>query len=76
MTVCAKKIMDAVDVETFFVCRDEDEGRALALDLLKKFGLSDADIVFAEHSGPGARVRARGYLYRAGDRYSWFEGEV
>jgi hypothetical protein len=67
--------MDAIDVETFFVCASEEEGRELALGLLEKFGLKDTDIVFIEHSGAGARVRARGYLYRAGDQYAWLAGE-
>lgn len=74
MDDCFKKILDAVDIETFFVCQDEDEGRALAIALLEKFGLKDHDIVFIEHQGPGARVRARGYIHRAGDRYGWLEG--
>ena len=71
---CLKKIIDAVDIETFFICKNEEEGRALAMELLEKFGLKDTDIVFIQHQGPGARVRARGYIYRAGDRYGWLEG--
>ncbi|MCR4441014.1 MAG: hypothetical protein QHH10_02940 [Peptococcaceae bacterium] len=68
-----RKILDAVDVETFFVCQDENEGKALALKLLESFGLKDADIVFIQHQGPGARVRARGYFFRPGDHYGWLE---
>jgi len=74
MENCLRKIMDAVDIETFFVCKDEEEGRTLALELLQRFGLKDTDIVFIQHQGPGARVRARGYIYRAGDHYGWLEG--
>lgn len=74
MDNCLKKIIDAVDIETFFICKNEEEGRALALELLQKFGLTDNDIVFIQHQGPGARVRARGYVYRAGDHYGWLEG--
>lgn len=73
MEECYQKILDAVDIETFFVCKDEEEGKALALKLLANFGLKDTDIVFIKHQGPGARVRARGYLYRAGDHYGWLE---
>jgi len=69
-----RKVLDAVDVETFFVCQDENEGKALALKLLESFGLKDADIVFIQHQGPGARVRARGYIFRPGDHYGWLEG--
>lgn len=68
------KILDAVDIETFFICKDEEEARALALEMLQKFGLTDNDIVFVQHQGPGARVRARGYVHRAGDLYGWLEG--
>ncbi|MFZ5753870.1 MAG: hypothetical protein ACOY3J_06480 [Bacillota bacterium] len=74
MEDCFKKILDAVDIETYFACKDEAEGRALALNLLEKFGLKDIDIVFIEFTGPGARVRARGYVYRPGDHYGWLEG--
>lgn len=74
MDNCLRKIMDAVDIETFFMCKNEEEGRALALELLQKFGLKDVDIVFIQHQGPGARVRARGYVYRAGDHYGWLKG--
>lgn len=74
MEDCYERILDAVDVETFFMCKDEEEGRALALKLLESFGLKDTDIVFIQHAGPGARIRARGYIYRAGDHYGWLEG--
>jgi len=75
MDKCLKKVMDAVDIETFFVCKDEEEARDLALKLLETFGLKDTDVVFVQFNGAGARVRARGYLYRAGDQYQWLEGE-
>lgn len=68
-----QKILDAIDIETFFVCKDEEEGKALTLKLMESFGLKDTDIVFIQHQGPGARVRARGYIYRAGDHYGWLE---
>ena len=74
MEACLKQVMDAVDIETFFSCADEEEGRSLALALLEHFGLKDTDIVFVEHAGTGARVRARAYLHRAGDEYGWLKG--
>jgi len=64
-------VMDALDVETFLVCRSEDEGRSLALEMMKSLGFQDVDIVFIQFRGPGVRVRARAYLNRAGDQYSW-----
>ena len=42
------RVMDALDVETFFVCRDEEEGKELARRLMGKLGFQDTDIVFAE----------------------------
>ncbi len=60
------RIMDGLDVETFFLCRDESEARELMLKLLANLGLTDIDIVFIQHEGPGARVRGRAYLRRPG----------
>lgn len=66
-------IMDALDVETFLVCGNENEGRELIIKLLEDMGFKDVDIVFIQHEGPGARVRARGYVYRPGDKYQWLK---
>ncbi len=65
------RVIDGIDFETLLACRDEAEGRSLALQLLTDLGFKDVDIVFAEHAGPGVRVRARAYIHRPGDRYSW-----
>ena len=65
------QVLDALDVETFFVCENEAEGRSYMLSLLKKWGFSDVDIVFAQHEGLGVRVRGRAYVYRPADRYQW-----
>lgn len=67
-------LLDALDVETFLVCRDEAEGRRLMLALLAAMGFADADVVFIEHQGPGARVRGRAYLHRPGVSHP-FAGE-
>jgi len=66
-----EQVMDALDVETFFVCPTEEEGRRLMLGLLKEMGFKDVDIVFIEYEGPGVRVRGRAYVYRPADRYRW-----
>lgn len=71
MTSPAEQIMDALDVETFFVCASEEEGRRLMLVLLKEWGFSDVDVVYAQYEGPGARVRGRAYVYRPADHYKW-----
>ena len=64
-------VLDALDIETFLICQNEAEGKRLALQLLTDMGLKDIDIVFIEHNGPGARVRARGNIYKPGDHYHW-----
>lgn len=68
-----ERVMDALDVETFLVCRDAEEGRGLMLDLMQEMGFQDVDIVFIQHEGPGVRVRARAYIHRSGDKYGWLE---
>jgi len=75
MSESLQYVMDALDVETFLVCKDEDEGRKLALDMMKSLGFQDVDIVFIQFRGPGVRVRSRAYINRAGDKYSWLLGE-
>ncbi len=68
-------VMDALDVETFLACESEEEGKNLALTMMKELGFSDIDVVFCQFQGPGARVRVRAYLYRAGDSYPWLDLE-
>ena len=69
------QIMDALDVETFFVCDSEAEGRGYMLALLKGWGFKDVDIVFAQHEGLGVRIRGRAYVYRPADKYQWLSGK-
>lgn len=64
-------VMDALDIETFLVCGSEQEGRALLLSLMKKMGFTDVDVVFIQHRGFSARVRARAYVHRPADKYRW-----
>ncbi len=71
LTKITEQIMDALDVETFFVCASEEEGRNLMLGLLKAWGFTDVDVVFAQFEGPGVRVRGRAYVYRPADKYRW-----
>ena len=71
MPKITEQIMDALDVETFFVCANEEEGRNLMLGLLKSWGFTDVSVVFARYEGPGARVRGRAYVYRPADKYRW-----
>ncbi|CQR74629.1 hypothetical protein SOV_27380 [Sporomusa ovata DSM 2662] len=76
MTNPQHQIMDALDVETFFVCDNEQQGRHLMLSMLKNWGFTDVDIVFAQHIGPGTRIRGRAYAYRPSDKYTWLLREA
>ena len=66
------RVIDSLDIETFLVCRDKDEGEKLGLRLMQELGFKDVDIIFIEHSNGGARVRLRANVYRPGDKYKWY----
>jgi len=66
-------VMDALDLESFLVCRSEEEGREMGLQLMKDLGFNDVDVVFAQFEGPGVRIRLRAYVHRSGDQYTWLE---
>lgn len=74
MECCLDKIIDALDVETFVVAADETEAKAIIRKIMTAMGLKDIDIVYCQHLGPGARIRARGYIFRPGDKYGWLKG--
>ncbi len=67
------RIMDAVDVETYLVCRDAEEGKALALQLGRELNLGDVDVMFEEFDGYGVRVRLRKYIHKPGNEYRWLK---
>lgn len=71
MSKVLNKVMDAVDVETYFACKSEDEAKKLSMELMEELGFKDVNIVFVQFQGPGARVRIRGYIYKPGDSYGW-----
>lgn len=72
-----ERVTDALDIETFLVCDSEEQGKNLALQMLRNLGFEDVDLVFIEFVGSGARIRARAYIHRPGDKYGWLfkEGE-
>jgi len=74
MATTLDRVVDALDVETFLVCETEDEGRSLAVQLVRDLGFRDVDLVFAEFMGHGIRVRVRAYVQRPGDLYPWLPG--
>jgi len=71
MSKVMNRIMDAIDIETFLVCENEEEGKRISLELMNELGFNNANIVYIRHQGPGVRVRLRGYVYKPGDRYGW-----
>ncbi|KJS22327.1 MAG: hypothetical protein VR72_06525 [Clostridiaceae bacterium BRH_c20a] len=75
VTDALKRVIDALDVETFLVCESEEEGKKLALAMMKNLGFKDVDLVFIEFIGSGARIRARAYMHRPGDQYGWLFAE-
>lgn len=75
MVKAMSRVIDAVDVETFLRCRDEEEAKGLAQALAQEMNLRLGDLVFLEYKGFGARVRIRAYVHRPGDHYQWLETE-
>jgi hypothetical protein len=67
------KVMDGLDIETYLVCSDRQEGKRLALQLGKEMNLGDVDIMFEEFDGYGVRVRLRKYIYKPGNTYRWLK---
>lgn len=65
------RVVDAIDIETFLFSKSEAEAKELAEALAVEMNLPNADIVFLEQRGWGARVRLRVYAHRPGDHYRW-----
>lgn len=65
-------VIDTIDLETFLLCGSEEEGKRLAVQLASELGLNEADVMFVEFGGPGARVRVRGSVNKPGSpAYTW-----
>ncbi|HNT33617.1 MAG TPA: hypothetical protein PKH07_01315 [bacterium] len=67
---CLARVVDAIDLETVFVCSSELEAKELSWELLSHLGL-EGDIVSLQFTGSSARVRLRGNVHLPGDTYSW-----
>ncbi|MGE5653701.1 MAG: hypothetical protein ACM3ZQ_05460 [Bacillota bacterium] len=74
MSSLAERVVDGLDIETFIICETADQAKQLVLDFLKQAGFKTVDVVFVQHQGPGARIRARAYSYKPGDKYGWLPG--
>jgi len=66
-------IMDAIDIETYIICKDENEGKKLALQLGQEMNLGEVDIMYQEFDGYGMRVRLRKYVYKPGNVYKYLQ---
>jgi hypothetical protein len=64
-------IMDAIDVETYIVCSNPNDGKKIALQLGIEMNLGEIDIMYEEFDGYGMRVRLRKYVYKPGNSYPW-----
>lgn len=76
MRTALEQVMDAIDIETYIVCKDEIEGKKLALQLGQEMNLGEIDIMYQEFDGYGVRVRLRKYIYKPGNMYKYLNQEV
>ena len=67
------QIVDSLDIETFIVCKNEEEGKKLGIQLMEDLGFKDVDVVFIEYGNGGARVRLRANIFKPGDHYKWLD---
>jgi len=75
MSSAFDRIMDAIDIETYIVCRDANEGKKYAMQLGKEMNLGEVDIMYQEFDGYGVRVRLRKYIYKPGGNYKYLNNE-
>jgi hypothetical protein len=75
MSKAMDRVVDTVDIETYLLCRDEAEGKKLAVQLGEELNLGTVDIMFQEFDGYGVRVRLRKYIHKPGKRYAWLMPE-
>ena len=75
MNSALERVMDAIDIETYIVCKDENEGKKFALQLGQEMNLGEIDIMYQEFDGYGVRVRLRKYVYKPGNIYKYLTKE-
>lgn len=68
-----ERVLDGLDIETYIICANEQEGKDLALRLGQEMHLGEIDIMYQQFDGYGMRVRLRKYVHRPGDHYRWLE---
>lgn len=67
------RIIDGIDIETYIVCQNEEEGKFFARKLGEELNLGEVDVMFSEFDGIGVRVRLRKYIVKPGDKYKWID---
>ena len=67
------RVLDALDIEGFILCKDEKEAREIIPQLMKEMGMTIIEIVSLEFNGPGAQIRVRAYMNKPGDNYTWLK---
>lgn len=75
MNSALERVMDAIDIETYIVCKDENEGKKFALQLGQEMNLGEIDIMYQEFDGYGVRLRLRKYVYKPGNMYKYLTQE-
>lgn len=75
MNSALERVMDAIDIETYIVCKDENEGKKFALQLGHEMNLGEIDIMYQEFDGYGVRLRLRKYVYKPGNMYKYLTQE-
>lgn len=75
MRTALEQVMDAIDIETYIVCKNENEGKKFALQLGQEMNLGEIDIIYHEFDGYGVRVRLRKYIYKPGNMYKYINQE-
>ena len=73
MTTARDTIVDALDIESFVLCESEPEAKELVGKLMQSLGLGRFVIVSLDFNGPGAHFRARAYMNKPGDTYTWLK---
>ncbi len=69
------RVVDSLDVETFIICQNEEEGKKLGFQLMKDLGFKDVDVVFIEYGNGGVRIRLRANIFKSGDYYKWLNSK-
>jgi hypothetical protein len=69
------RVVDSLDIETFIMCQNEEEGKKLGFQLMRDLGFKDIDVVFIEYGNGGVRIRLRANIFKPGDYYKWLNSK-